>query len=61
MITTLATRVALALVLLLRRAADIMNCNSMAPHAPQAYLLPQRVAGNRRHQGRAFDEHGHRT
>jgi hypothetical protein len=61
MITTLATRIARALALLVRRAADIMNCNSMAPEAPQAYLVPQRVAGNRRHQGRAFDARGHRT
>ena len=60
MITTLATRIARALALLARRAAGIMNCNSMAPHAPRAYL-PQRVAGNRRHQGRAFDARGHRT
>jgi hypothetical protein len=61
MITTLATRIALALALLARRAADIMNCNSMAPRAPRAYLVPQRVAGNRRHQGRAFDARGYRT
>ena len=61
MITTLTTRVAFALALLARGAAHIMNCNSMAPHAPQAYLLPQRVAGIRRHQGSALDERGHRT
>jgi hypothetical protein len=61
MITTLATRVALALALPLRRGAEIMNYNSMAPHPPRAYLVPQRVAGNRRRQGRAFGERGHRT
>ena len=59
MITTLATRIALALALLVGRAARIMNCNSMAPHASQAYLVPQRVAGIRRHQGRAFDAREH--
>jgi hypothetical protein len=59
MITTLATRIARALALLARRAAGIMNCNSMAPHAPQAYPVPQRVAGIRRRRCRAFDERGH--
>jgi hypothetical protein len=59
MITTMATTVALALALLLRRASHIMNCNSMAPHAPQAYPVPQRVAGIRRRRCRAFDERGH--
>ncbi|MET4039946.1 hypothetical protein ABIC03_001631 [Bradyrhizobium sp. RT6a] len=61
MITTLATRIARALALLARRAARIMNCNSMAPDAPQAYLVPQRVAGNRRRQGCARDARGYRT
>ena len=59
MITTLATRVALALALLVRRAVRTMNCNSMVPHAPRAYPVPQRVAGIRRHQGRAFDGREH--
>jgi len=44
---------------LVRRAADIMNRNLMAPHAPQHYLVAQRVAGIRRRQRRAFDVRGH--
>ncbi|MCW1995410.1 hypothetical protein ABIE85_006140 [Bradyrhizobium diazoefficiens] len=59
MITTLATRIALALALLARRAVRTMNCNSLVPHATRAYPVPQRVAGVRRHQGRAFDAGGH--
>jgi len=33
----------------------------MAASAPKAYLVPQRVAGIRRRQGRGFDERGRRT
>jgi hypothetical protein len=61
MITTLATRIVLALVLLVRRAVRNMNWNSMAAPAPKAYLVPQRVAGIRRRQGRGFDARGRRT
>jgi hypothetical protein len=61
MITTLATRIVLALVLLVRRAVGNMNWNSMAAPAPKAYLVPQRVAGIRRRQGRGFDARGRRT
>jgi hypothetical protein len=61
MITTLATRIVLALALLVRRAVRNMNWNSMAAPAPKAYLVPQRVAGIRRRQGRGFDARGRRT
>jgi hypothetical protein len=59
MITTLARRIAVSFAMLAGRAADIMNCNLMAPHAPQHYLVAQRVAGIRRRQCRAFDTRGH--
>jgi hypothetical protein len=61
MITTLATRITLALPLLARRPAAIVNCNLMAPDAPQHYLVSQRVAAVRRHQRRGIDAHGRRT
>jgi hypothetical protein len=59
MITTLARRIAVTFAMLARRAADIMNCNLMAPHAPQHYLVAQRAAGMKRRQCRAFDTRGH--
>jgi len=59
MITTLARRIAVTFAMLARRAADIMNRNSVALHAPQHYLVAQRVASIRRHQRRAFDPRGH--
>jgi hypothetical protein len=59
MITTLARRIAVTFAMLAGRAADIMNCNLMAPHAPQHYPVVQRVASIRRHQRRAFDARGH--
>jgi len=58
MITTLARRFAVTFAMLARRAAEIMNRNSMAPHAPEYYLVTQRVASIRRHQRRAFDPCG---
>jgi len=61
MITTLATRIVLALTLLAKRAVGNMNWNSMAAPAPQAYVTRQRVAGIRRRQGRGFGAHGRRT
>ena len=61
MITTLAIRHVLAWVLLVRRAARSMNWNSMAALAPQAYLVPQRVAGIGRRQGRKVGVRGQRT
>jgi hypothetical protein len=59
MITILARRIAVTFAMLARRAADIMNCNLMAPHAPQHYLVAQRAAGMKRRQCRAFDTRGH--
>jgi len=61
MITTLATRIVLALALLVRRAVRNMNWNSMAAPAPQTYLVPQRVAGIGRRQARGFGVRGRRT
>jgi hypothetical protein len=61
MIITSVIRIALALALLLQRAVRNMNCNLMAALAPRAYLVPQRVAGIRRRQGRGFDARGRRT
>jgi len=61
MITTLATRIASAMALLMRRAADIMNRNLMAPRPPQHYLVMQRVAGIGRHRRRAFEAGGRRA
>ncbi|MBR0782230.1 hypothetical protein [Bradyrhizobium iriomotense] len=58
MITVLATRIILALALLVRRAADIMNCNLMVPLRPRHYLVKQRVAGIGRHRRRAFETGG---
>lgn len=59
MITTLARRIAVTFAMLARRAAEIVNRNLVATHAPQHYLVAQRVAGMRRHQRRAFDTCGH--
>lgn len=61
MIATLVRRIALALALLVRRAAHIMNVNLVVHAAPQRYLVPQRVAGARRHQQRGFDARGRST
>lgn len=58
MITTLATRIVLAVALLARRTVRSMNFNLMALHAPQHYLVPQRVADVSRHQHRGFDARG---
>jgi hypothetical protein len=59
MITTLVRRIAVTFAMLARRAADIMNCNLMALHAPQHYLVTQRVAGMRWRQRRVFNAGGH--
>jgi hypothetical protein len=61
MITTLATRLVLAWELLVRRAARSMNWNSMAALVPQAYLVPQQVAGIGRRKGRGVGARGQRT
>ena len=59
MITTTARRIAFALMLLSREAARFLNRYLVVPHAPQDYLVRQRVAYGRLARRRAFRAGGH--